>query len=94
MSHKLTFEEQFEQSIPKQVNKNLKRFDLAVGDKIKHVQRVHDGKVREMRIDTYTILAIYPHVILCENKWHEKTTFTKIDYQTGVITRVEPLPDY
>ena len=86
--------EAFERSIPRHSNPKLKPFDLQVGDKVKQiVRRDHGSDSVEIKIYTYTVKAIFPYVMLCENRWGEKTTFSKVDYQTGVITKGEVEPD-
>lgn len=86
----LDYFEKFEASIPSQTNPKLKLFDLEIGDKVKQVVRREHGLHQvEINIYIYVVKNIFKHVILCENKWGEKTTFTKVDYQTGIITKAE-----
>ena len=82
--------EEFEQAMPNYKNPTLKRFDLCVGDKVRKVTRKHHGSENvEVCIENYIVKAIFPHVFLCENKWQEKTTFQKVEYQIGVVYKVE-----
>ena len=86
----MNYYDRYESEYPTYKNPLLRKFDIDVGDRVKHTIRRRCGSNDvEMMIYTYTVKAIYPYVILCENRWGEKTTFTKVDYQTGVIHKCE-----
>ena len=71
----------------------LKRFDLKVGDTVKHhgvyyewTPNGRESKVKTTRI--YKVIHISNHVFLVENKEGIKTSFMKKEYQLGEVEKV------
>lgn len=78
----------FENHFPKIHNPNMKHFDLCVGDRVKHTYSNGSGNLRKLNVDFWTVTAIYPHVFMVENRWGEKTTFTKTEYEMNILVKV------
>ena len=65
----------------------LKKFDLRVGDCVFAPPETEwqSGNARHL----WKVVAVFPHIFACVDRKGHRTTFMRVEYQLGEITRRE-----
>ena len=72
---------------------NLRQFDLKIGDEVIFPERTRSSVDKPKKLSTGTMVGIYPYIFHVRYRIGSEhvlyTSFRKLDYQLGEVTRYE-----